>query len=630
MKKIKWGNIKFYINKIVNSELFIIFTAIALFIKMFFFYESTIYFGDTLNREIMEKTFIFSMFIVTFLFIFKNKARFILTYIINIIFSIIMFADNLYYNYSTSFLSVSQISNLQYSEEISTAIKDLFSAMQLLYFLDIILILILLICRYIKIEKIKEKRWKPALLYISLMTIIYSSTIHQYVDAASAFTYNKKLQLEAGTLYTFHYLDVKTNINLKKNAKYATNSDVMEAYNDLKNIYNEKYEEDIYNFGGIAQGKNVIALQLESFQDFLLFKSINGKEITPNLNKFMKENVQIDNLIIQSYSTTADSEHSALSSLYPLDNGMAFAQYSGNKYDDFFGEFHDAGYYTMYMHGNVGTFWNRNNVYGSMDIDELDFIDSFDENSQLINDWISDESLYIQAAEKINNVGAPFFVNIIAASSHNAFDLPGLENKYDYVDIDVGKYKETYFGNYLEAINYSDRAFGIFIDKLKESGLYDNTVIMVYGDHYGMQMYNSEMLEFIEEADHKYDMVETEINYVNTACGIHIPGVEHIEITKPISKLDIKPTLCYLTGVTDGVSLGSNMFGNKDFACLNNGIIIAEDYYYNGVWYNKSNGEKVNLEQIDDETKYLLKFYEDSMDKELSISLSIVLNNLLK
>lgn len=618
------------INKIVNSELIIIFTGILLFAKMALFYKETIYQADVIEIDIIAKTFIFSMFIVTFLFIFKNKLRFALSFIVNIFFSILMFADNLYYNYSTSLISVSQVSNLQYSEQIATAIKDLLSISQILYFIDILIFIILLITKFIKIEKIKELNWKPAIIYTTIMVAIFSSTIQNYVVEAQTCKYNKKMQLEKGTLYTFHYLDVQSNINLKKTAKYTNKQDVLNAYDNLKSEYNNKYENDVYNLYGIAKGKNVILLQLESFQNYILNKTINGKEITPNLNRFIDENIEISNMMSQSYSTTADSEHSVISSLYPLENGMAFAQYSNTKYDDIFGMYKNSDYYNIYMHGNDGAFWNRRNVYKLLQVDELDFIESFDENSELINEWLSDETLYKQAVQKLSNAQTPFFANIVSASSHNAFDLPGLENKYDKVSIDVGKYKNTYFGDYLEAINYADYAFGIFIDELKAAGLYDDTVIFVFGDHYGVQMYNEEMLEFIKENDHEYNNVETEINYVNVACGVKIPGVDKMKITKTVSKLDIKPTLSYICGLEDGISLGTNIFGNKDFACLYNGIIITDEYYYNGDWYNRANGEKINIDNIDDNEREKLDYYINSMDQELTISNSIVLNNLLK
>lgn len=622
--------IKKYVNKMINSELFPIILGLMLFFKVALFYKLTIYKVGNYNVSILSKSFIYSMFLMTFFYLFKNRLRFIIGTVANILFSLLLFADNLYYNYSTSLISVSQISNLKYAEQIATSLSDLLSFSHILYFVDIIVVTLLLITKFLKIEKIKERAWKPAIIYVAVMIMVYSSTIPTYVEAAEQFRYNKKMQLESGTLYTFHYLDVKSNINLRKTAKYKTKEELMPEYNKLKDTYTKNYQEDLYNLKGIAEGKNVIVLQLESFQNFLLYKTINGKEITPNLNKFMQENIQFNNMMIQSYSTTADSEHSAMTSLYPLENGMAFAQYSSNEYNDFFENYKNAGYYTIYMHGNEGSFWNRQNVYSHLDVDELDFIEAFDENSELINEWISDKALFEQAIPKLQNAESPFFASIVAASSHNAFDLPGLENKYDYVDIDVGEFKGIYFGDYLEAVNYTDKQFGMFIEKLKETGLYDDTVLVVFGDHYGMQMYNYEMLDYIEAVDHRYNTVETEINYINVPLGIRIPGSEHMEINKTVSKLDIKPTICYLTGVEDSFSLGTNMFGDKDFVCLNNGIIVTDDYYYNGTWFYRSSGDALNIDNVDKDIRARLDYYIQCMEDELNISNSVVLNNLLK
>ena len=145
-----------------------------------------------------------------------------------------------------------------------------------------------------------------------------------------------------------------------------------------------------------------------------------------------------------------------------------------------------------------------------------------------------------------------------------------------------------------------------------------------------MQMYNEEMMDFLEQTDHKYNNVENEINYINVVCGMRIPGADKMKIEKTVSKLDIKSTLTYLSGIEDGFSLGTNMFGNKDFACTNNGIVVTDEYYYNGDWFYRLNGEKINQNNLDEETKAKLDFYVKSMEEELNISNSVVLNNLLK
>ena len=106
-------------------------------------------------------------------------------------------------------------------------------------------------------------------------------------------------------------------------------------------------------------------------------------------------------------------------------------------------------------------------------------------------------------------------------------------------------------------------------------------------------------------------------------------GVSNIKVEKPVTKLDVKPTLTYLCGINDGFSLGTNMFGSKDFVCLNNEIIITDKYYYDEGWHTRATGETIEIESVDEELKNKLNTYYENMKTELDISNSIVHNNLL-
>ena len=287
-------------------------------------------------------------------------------------------------------------------------------------------------------------------------------------------------------------------------------------------------------------------------QEFVLHQEINGEEITPNLNRFLEDNVEFSNMFMQSYSTTADSEHSTITSLYPMENGMAFSKYYTNQYDDLFKMFHENGYYTSYMHGNYPYFWNRGNVYGRMEVDELDLKEQFEDLSENINGDLSDELLYRQAVQKLKTQEQPFISYIVSASSHTPYILEGLQDR-SKVTIDVGEYKDTYFGNYLEAVNYADYAFGVFLEELKKEDLYDDTAILVFGDHNGLSMYQEEMMNFLKQKNPNLDDIDLKLNYIRVACGFKIPGIEKQKIEKTVSKLDIKPTLTYLAGIEDRI-----------------------------------------------------------------------------
>ena len=614
------------LNKIINSSYFPIIIALMLILKTILFYKSTV----SIQEEIYKKTivntaiFIFSLFGISYLL--PRRARNITGIIIDVIFSVLLFADNLYYNYSNNVLSIMQITNIQYGEEIMSTLPMLIKPIQILYFIDLILLLIGLISRFIKIkkiEKVKKINNIPVKILAGVLcfSLLFMNCVYSNGMVVEA-PYNRDTQIKEATIFGFHVSDIANSFNTKKQAKYKNKDEMLADYNLLKEEYNNEYEnfESIYK--GSMKGKNIIILQLESLQEFVVNKKINGKEITPNLNKFINENIELSNMYMQSYSTTADSEFSTVTSLYPMENGMAYSKYYKNTYDDIFKIFHNAGYTTSYMHGNEGYFWNRSNVYKNMQVDNIELKDQFEDTSEEVMGYLSDELLYKQAVEKMKNYQAPFVSFVVSASSHTGFTLDGLQDM-SKVNIDVGKYKDTFFGNYLESVNYADYAFGVFVQELKNAGLYDDSIIILYGDHNGLDMYNSEMLDFLKKLDSNVTDVDIQLNYIRVLAGMKIPGITEMKIEKPVAKLDIKPTLAYLCGLDEGFSLGTNMLGNKNFVCLNNERIITDKYYFDEKWHDINSGNEVPI------TEELDKYY-NYMKDELDISKSVILYDMLK
>lgn len=620
------------LNKFFNSIWFPIVIGIILLLKTIFFYRNTITIREAIDKNLVIGTVMFLTTFMCIVCVLSNRARTITTIVVGTLLSVLLFADNIYYIYSSSVLSIAQMTNLQYGEEIMGTIPLLLDFKQILYFIDIILITVLLLTRILKIQKKNKANWKVNILRAisGMVAIVLFFTVDaDYVEKAGEDPYNKDTQVKKGTIYGYHISDIESLINIKKKAKYDNKEELISDYEELKDKYDEKYGESNYNLEGIAKGKNIIILQLESIQEFVINKTINCKEITPNLNEFINENIEFSNMFMQSYSTTADSEFSVVTSLYPMENGMSYSRYYSNKYDDIFTMFKNEGYDTSYMHGNYGYFWNRDNVYRAFGVNHLELKDSFEDISENVMGYLSDELLYKQAVEKMKTYNMPFFSFIVSASSHTGFTLDGLKDR-SKVSIDVGKYKDTFFGNYLESVNYADYAFGTFIEELKEADLYDDTIILIYGDHNGIDMYNEEMLDFLEQVNPNMTDVDIKLNYIKVACAMKIPGMEDLTIEKTVSKLDIKPTLEYLINGQAGVSLGTNMFARKKFISLNNERIVTSRYYYDEKWFRRSDGAEIDLEEIPEDEKELLYEYYNDMKEELDISTSISINNLLK
>ena len=628
----KLEEIKVAINKLFNSIGFIILIGISIMLKTLFFYQDTIMIREQLNFNIIIGSISFILIILLICLTLSNRQRIFIGLTFNLILSIILFGDDLYYSYSSNVLSISQITNLQYGEEIMTTLPMLIKFRHIIYFIDLIIIIALIISKYLKIEEKRKLDKKGKILRtISGCLAIFVYVIIGNTYSAKAFEdpYNKDLQIKKASIYGYHIADIKNALQIKKQAIYTNKEDMQKDYNNLKQEYKTLYGDSNYELQGAIKGKNIIILQLESIQEFVLHKTINGKEITPNLNKFLKENIEFSNMFMQSYSSTADSEFSSISSMYPMENGMSFSKYPGNSINDIFKMFKQDNYITSYIHGNYSYFWNRGNVYSKLPVDYLEFKDKFEDISENIMGYLSDELLYKQAVEKLKNYEKPFMTYIVSASSHTNFSLDGLED-WSKVQIDVGKYKGTFFGNYLESVSYADYAFGTFIEELKKSGIYDDTIILLYGDHNGLEMYNNEMIEYLKETTPNLTDTDIKLNYIRVACGMKMPGIEHLKIEKPVSKLDIKPTFAYLCNLDEEFALGTNMFARKDFICLNNERIVTSRYYFDESWYEKNTGSLVDIENLSTEEKELLERYQNNMRTELDISKSIQIYNLLK
>lgn len=625
--------IKEELNKIINSPFFVLIIGFILILKIIFFYNNTVALTEPMDMNTMLGTISFIIVLVSFLNVIPNRSRIITTIVVDLLLSILLFADNIYYSFSSNVLSVAQIGNLKYGGEIMKTLPSLLQFKQILYFLDIILITILLICRVIKLRKIVERNNKKLVIfkfvYAFIGIFVFCAISLSYVQEGILTSYNKDIQIRNSTILGYHISDIISEMNSANKAKYKNYEDMKSDYDELKSSFDKNYGKIEYNFKGKAKGKNIILVQLESVQEFVIDKEINGKEITPNFNKFLHENIEFTNMHMQSYSTTADSEHTITNSTFPMENGMSFSKFYTNDYDDIFTIYNNNNYFTSYMHGNFPEFWNRGNVYGRLNLNKTEFKEDFEDLSENINGDLSDELLYVQAVQKLKEYDTPFFAEIVSASSHTPFTLEGLEDR-SKVSIDVGKYKGTYFGNYLESVNYADYAFGVFIDELKKAGLYEDSVILIYGDHNGLSMYDEEMLDFLRQLDPDMNDIEIKLNYTRVACGLRIPGISKIKIDKMVNKLDVKPTFCYLSDIEDGISLGYNMFASKNYVCLNNERIITNKYYFDGNWYEISTGNKVDLDKLDSKEKEELERYYKEMKTELDISISISINNLLQ
>jgi len=178
---------------------------------------------------------------------------------------------------------------------------------------------------------------------------------------------------------------------------------------------------------------------------------------------------------------------------------------------------------------------------------------------------LSDESFFTQAVGIMEKLRKPFYAFLITLSSHSPFILPDSHKKL----VLPPRVANSVVGNYFQAVHYADAALGQFLEELKKIGLYQNSVIVIYGDHAGLYPFNKEAKDIMTEIlGREYSFLDA----FNVPFIVHIPGsglVERVEITG--GQIDFLPTLLNLLGIEyEGeIFLGQDLLNaQQGFAAL--------------------------------------------------------------
>jgi lipoteichoic acid synthase len=298
-----------------------------------------------------------------------------------------------------------------------------------------------------------------------------------------------------------------------------------------------------------AKGKNVVIIQLEAFQNFLLDQKVDGHEVTPVMNGLKKEHYYFPHFYQQvGQGNTADAEFVVNTSFYIPPHGAASQDYGSKELPSFPKVLKEHGYQTATFHTNDVKFWNRRELYKALGFDRYYDAEFFGEDDTVFF-GASDEVLYDKTSDellKMSKSGKPFYAQIISMSSHHPFDIPERKIRFKLPE----RYQDTLVGDYIQAQNYADYALGLFIDKLKKNGLWDNTIFVIYGDHMGLPIYSLN--------DHEKDLMKEMYKrtyqfpeMMNIPLIVAEPGFTKSRVfTQTGGQSDLFPTLANLLGIS--------------------------------------------------------------------------------
>lgn len=556
----------------------------------------------------------------TLLFTFKNQIK--VSIIIYGIINLILIIDSIYFRYFSNFSSLFMIKQLQFISQITDSTKVLFNIKDCLSVLDFIIILIVYIIIRNKIRAYKSIIiarififWAVLLISVGVYLISYS-----YIDDKNCFTgmYDKTYVLKNVGDIGYHIYDTKkflaTPFDKKLNKEDLDKLDGM-AKNKDRNI-NPEYK-------GKYDGYNLIMVQLESFQGFVINKSINGQELTPNLNKLVKDSAYFPNCFTQiSTAGTSDAEFLTNTSTLPLNDGSVYYLYPNNKYETMANMLDKKGYYTAVLHANDPIYWNRNMMYKSMGFQKFESAKNFDINDNILY-GLSDKSFLKQSVDKMKQYPQPFYSFLITLTSHYPFSDEKLKN-----ELNTGKYEGTFLGDYFKSVHYTDSAIGDFIQNLKDSGLWDKSIVVFYGDHYACPI--AERVSLAKYLYGKNAMSDADWQWNQKVVSMmHFPK-EYIKGTKDntVGEIDMMPTLGNLMNFDINHTMGEDMLNSTSNTVFfkNGNFINGTDIYFK----NKNITIDSNTGNVIDNDKGLMKKSQDDIWYSENIVRKDALNQISK
>lgn len=318
----------------------------------------------------------------------------------------------------------------------------------------------------------------------------------------------------------------------------------------------------------LSNKKNVLLIVLESVRAAETgFNRSNQVSITPNIDAIASDSL-IASASYANANQTVRSEVSILCSALDFINGAPYAQ---------LGEpintacipaiLAEYGYETHWIHGYKKSFFNRENFHPTLGFQKLHdkaVLEQAGYTDQL--GWgVSDESVFKYALTTLEQSEKPFFAEVLTLSNHFPYlwdwgiDFP--DNLQ--LPADLKESIEAAYPAYRRGVHYTDYQLGKFWKAFKESPLYDNTLVIITGDH-GIWTFPKTLKEDDTFAAklHKNEV------YFRVPIVFHAPDLPVEEIDTEISHADIAPTILDYLGIDyPNAFLGSSILnrGNATY-----------------------------------------------------------------
>lgn len=576
-------------------------------------------------------------------------SRFLLVFI-----ALIFCAELVYYKIYESFFSINGLFFI-------TAIKDGYDKVLLTIFQNfiyVILFLLPVVVLFFKFPKIQEKNTRIeniAYILLFILGISYSTFSVFFFNRTENYSmYNLIFKVNMPILNVKNFgLVTSSSISLERkifgfnvateknedillNRKTSLSESVKIEYNeeniDFQNLIKNETNTTIKNlheyfsnqvateknaFTGIFENKNVILILAESFDEIAI-----DKNLTPTLYKLKNEGIIFNNYFAPKYpASTADGEYMLEWATLPIigeNYSLIDMVYNVNPYI-LPRVLKNMGYKTYVYHDYTGYYNRRKQYFSTLNFDGYRYCGE-GINMQCENFHGSDMDMMDQTIDDFINQDK-FFTYYITLSGHGSYDGSNfVANKHLYKLNDYNYPSQLKY--YMAANIDFDLAMQKLVERLKESGKLDDTVIIISSDHSPYYLTNDQVnIRSSIDRENNFDRNRGSLIIYNSALD------KKYEINKYAMNIDVLPTILNMLNI----KYDSRIMIGKDIMARNNeGLVIFPNrsWVNNRGSYDSTTGYFNSYSgNVDD--KYVNKIVQDVNDK-YQISVSMQYNDYYK
>lgn len=522
-----------------------------------------------LELDRIHTLLIFSVLIIVLFnwLIFQKKAVYSLV-ITDLIVSFIFFADTVYGRYYGIPLTIPILYQLGFMNDVADSTYSLIQKKDLIFVVTIPVMIAYAV--YFRKTLQEHKTWKHNLV-ITVMIVAAIGAFHWKANEVDRthHTYERKNIAKDLGVYYFHGYDI---LDFAKN-KWFTNTSMDDADMETMTTYLSGKSEGREPLALYDSNKNLIVIQVEAMQEFVVNLEIEGEEVTPFLNKLKDDALYFENIYHQvAAGNTSDAELLLNVGLHPAPVGAVNYLHATNRFITLGELLKERGYDNFGFHGYQASFWNRKVVYNNYKFD--DFISKEDFDLDEIVGWaISDVSFYRQAMD-LSIQNQPFYSFLVTLSSHHPYDA------FNGYEPNTGEYEKTQVGNYLKSMRYVDDSIEGLFERLEAEGILDETIIVIYGDHSGLyQDQKAPLSKLLGLGDHYVEWEKIQ----KVPLWIVLPESDMKgTVSKTGGQVDIFATIMDIMGLEHPLTLGESLLiEGPGYIIKRDGSIFTDDYYYN-------------------------------------------------